>query len=516
MPFEREYRALDGSGNNVQSPELGTAGSRLMRIGEARYLEDGSSIDDGDLPNPREVSKAIMTQGGDLNTQNANGVTNLLTFWGQFLDHDLSFTLDNGAPLNIPVPEGDSLGVPEILFNRGEIDPGTGTGPDNPRQQLTSVTSFIDASVVYGSSADINAAVRDEGGKLKVSDGEHLPLNDGTVQKLPADPETSFVAGDLRVNENPALSSLHTIFVREHNHLVDELAANNPDWDAETLYQEAKVINEALIQHVTYDEFLPLLLGENALPDYTGYDPDVDPSISALFSTAAFRVGHTLLPPTLSLLDESGNPTGEGKIALRDAFFLPASELTNNFMGSLLRGMTTDKAQKVDSMVVDDVRQFLVGEGSGALGFDLTALNLQRGRDLGIPLFNDAREALGLERYDDFADITDNPELQANLASVYDSVDEVEAFVGGISEDHAEGAMMGEFFHNVIQDQFLRTRDGDRFYYESRLDEDTVEQVKETSLAEIIERNTGVGDLPDYAFLGVDSVQHTDSEMLIS
>ncbi|NJO54985.1 MAG: peroxidase, partial [Bacteroidales bacterium] len=218
------------------------------------------------------------------------------------------------------------------------------------------------------------------------------------------------------------------------------------------------------IQHITYDEFLPLLLGQDALPDYEGYESDIDPSISQLFSTAAFRVGHTLLSPQFSLLDEDGNRTGEGEIALRDAFFQSADQLNNDFMDSLLRGLATDKAQDVDNMVIDDVRQFLVGEGFGTLGFDLPALNIQRGRDHGLPLYNDAREAMGLERQHSFADITDDPDVQAKLASVYHSVDQIDPWVGGLAEDPKDGALVGEFFYEVILDQFVRSRDGDRFF----------------------------------------------------
>lgn len=500
LAMDREYRALDGFGNNPRDPGYGNPDTQLIRFGEASYLEDGYTPDDADLPNPREISNAVSAQ--DTSTATDTGISSLFTFWGQFIDHDLSLSLDTGPEtLNIPVAAGDTLGVEEIFVSRSQYDPATGTGENNPRQQVSAITSFVDASMVYGADDERGAFLRADGGKLKLEDGGTLPVNDGSQEGLPADPPGSVVAGDIRASENFALTSLHTLFAREHNRLVDELARTHPEYDAETLYQEAKVMNEALIQHITYDEFLPILLGSDALPAYTGFDPDVDPSVSNLFSTAAFRFGHTLLPSTLSL-DGRTEAAGEpASLALRDAFFRPADEFDDGLMTSLLAGLAGDEAQRFDPMIVDDVRNFLIGEATGALGFDLAALNIQRGRDHGLPKYNEAREALGLERHDDFADVTEDAEVQANLASVYDSVDDIDPWVGGIAEDPVGDALVGELFYTVIRDQFTRARDGDRFFYEGRLDAEELEAVRATNLSDVIARNTDNADLQDSVFI---------------
>lgn len=500
MVDNREYRSIDGTGNNTEHTAYGTPGSQLLRFGEANYLDDGYTPDDAGRANPREISNTVNAQ--DILTTSDAGVSSLFTFWGQFIDHDLSLTLDTGPEtLNIPVAEGDELGVPEILLSRSQYAPGTGTGVDNPRQQVSAITSFIDASMVYGSDDERNAFLRADGGKLKVGQGDILPFNDGSQSGVPADAPRSFVAGDIRANENFALTSLHTLFVREHNRLVDDLAQTHPEYDAETLYQEAKLLNEAMVQHITYDEFLPILLGEDALPAYHGYDPNADPSISNLFSAAAFRVGHTLLPPTLSLdgqTDDAGQPA---KLALRDAFFRPADEFDDDLMTALLAGLAGDEAQRVDPLIVDDVRNFLIGEPTGGLGFDLAALNIQRGRDHGLPAYNDAREAFGLERVDDFADITSDADVQADLAKVYPMVDDIDPWVGGLAEDPVGDGLVGELFYTVIRDQFTRARDGDRFFYEGRLDQDELDAIKATSLSDVIARNTDNQDLQENVFI---------------
>lgn len=71
-----------------------------------------------------------------------------------------------------------------------------------------------------------------------------------------------FLAGDQRVNENVGVAAVHTLWLREHNRLAEELANLNPQWEDETLYQEARRVVIAEIQHITYNEYLPMVLGQ--------------------------------------------------------------------------------------------------------------------------------------------------------------------------------------------------------------------------------------------------------------
>ncbi|NES73524.1 MAG: peroxiredoxin, partial [Okeania sp. SIO2D1] len=239
----------------------------------------------------------------------------------------------------------------------------------------------------------------------------------------------------------------------------------------------------AQIQLITYNEFLPLMLGENAIAEYTNYDETVNAGIANEFSTAAYRFGHSMLSPQLKC-------TGGNDLALRDAFFNPTI-IGDGGIDCFLSGLAEQKAQNIDPFVIDDVRNFLFGPpGSG--GFDLASLNIQRGRDHGIPAYNEVRGALGLTLASNFADITSDLELQQKLASVYDSVDDVDLWIGGLAEDHINGGLVGEVFNTIIADQFGRLRDGDRFFYLSELDhllavDPTFES---TTLASVIRRNS--------------------------
>ena len=157
----------------------------------------------------------------------------------------------------------------------------------------------------------------------------------------------------------------------------------------------------------------------------------------------------------------------------------------------LLRGLAFQQAREIDCYVEGDIRNFLFGApGSG--GFDLAALNIQRGRDHGLPRYNAARAAMGLTTQASFADVSSDAEIQTRLANAYASVDDIDLWVGGLAEDALPGAMVGELFHAILVDQFERLRDGDRFWYESYLPQDLVNQLEWQTLARVIRRNTDI------------------------
>ena len=157
----------------------------------------------------------------------------------------------------------------------------------------------------------------------------------------------------------------------------------------------------------------------------------------------------------------------------------------------MLRGLAYNVAQEIDVFVIDDLRNFLFGApGSG--GFDLPSLNIQRGRDHGLPSYNEARRRMGLKTVTSFAELSSNPEVQARLRSVYDSVEDIDLWVGGLAEDHVPGALVGETVHTVLKDQFERLRDGDRFWYQISVPRDLLKEVEKQTLATIIRRNSEI------------------------
>lgn len=509
--FAFETRTIDGKNNNVENPDWGSANSQLLRNVPPKYeYKDDNELPSGaDRPNTREISNTVAAQ--EQLIYNDKYATDMVWQWGQFLDHDIDLTgaADPIEPFPIKIPTGDpyfdplSTGTQQISLSRSAYDPATGTAQNNPRQQINKITAYIDASMVYGSDPVRAAALRtnDGTGRLKTSPGKLLPFNTTGLPNDGGPDPTLFVAGDVRANEQVGLTSMHTLFVREHNRQAGIIHHRVPDLNGDQIYEHARAWVGALIQVITFNEFLPILLAPDALKPYTGYDPSVNAGIGNVFSTAAYRLGHSMLSPELLRLKKNGKPIPEGNLALRDAFFSPSRITNERGIEPLLRGLARNQAQEVDIYIIDDVRNFLFGP-PGSEGFDLASLNLQRGRDHGLPSYNDARLAYGLPPAVTFADITRNRVLRRRLASVYGTVEQVDVWIGGLAEDHRRGAMVGELFHTILVNQFERLRDGDRFFYRNIFRHYQVKKLEKTTLADIIRRNTTIGrEIQDNVFL---------------
>lgn len=493
-----EYRRIDGSGNHAVHPRLGAAGTILRRLLPDAYEDEVSTMAGSGRPSPREISNAVCAQSQP--PGNPLGASDFLWQWGQFVDHDISLTTTLGQSAPITVPTGDPFfdpfgtGVEEISFHRSQYHIGTGIDSKYPRQQMNMITHFIDASNVYGSDEARAIALRtnDGTGRLRISANNLLPFNtDGLDNAGGVGPEF-FLAGDVRANEQVGLTAMHTLFVREHNRLAQQIAAGDPALSGEEVYLRARRFVGALMQVITYNEFLPALLGPAALAPYDGYDDLVSPSIINVFSTAAYRFGHSALSPNLLRLDAAGNPISFGNLPLRDAFFAPDRIVNEGGIEPILRGLASQEMSRIDTELVDDVRNFLFGPpGSG--GFDLASLNIQRGRDHGLPNFSYARYARGMARITSFDEIGSDPDVQARLASVYDSVDDVDPWVGSLAEDPINGGHVGPFLFHIITLQFEALRDGDSYWYELVLTPDEIVEVESTTLADVIRRNTSIG-----------------------
>ncbi|MGB5770620.1 MAG: peroxidase family protein [Crocosphaera sp.] len=520
---ENAFRTIDGFGNNLENPQFGTPFQNLSRLTSPDY-EDGISeprggLEDSTLPNARAISNAIVAQG-DQSVLSQSQLSDWIWMWGAFIDHDFVFTIpatppgtNPNEPFNIEVPTGDPFFDPNgtgeevIVMERNIPDPTTGTDPSNPRQITNTIGSFIDASLVYGSNqTDADLLRRQDGsGKLVTA------LSDDGEVILPFDEQGFFLAGDSRVNENPGFMAVHGLFVREHNRIVDEISEALDQGRrritrffeetglsrGEFLYQSARRIVGAQIQQITYNEFLTALIGEDALPEYDGYDSTVNPDISVELQAAAFRIGHTMLSSQFLMVDSEGNAEA---LPLRDSF-LETGIVLENGIDEFLSGLAAQQAQEIDELVVDDVRNFLFGN-PGEGGFDLTAINIQRGREEGVGSLNFVRAELGLDPYESFDELTGgNTELADKFASVYDSIEDVDLWVGGYGEADVPGSEVGETFQAILVDGFLRMRDGDRFWYENDELLDNYRGIVDlnVTLADVIENNSDI-DIDGSAF----------------
>ena len=489
-----EYRSIDGSGNNAADDTINATDTAFIRTAPAYYADDQRGLVDG--PNPRAISNTVVGEG-EADTANPQGLSGMMYAWGQFIDHDINLTADSrtGDPISIRIPDGD----PD--FADGTIIPMTRAATDANGYPINAVTGWLDASMVYGSNEATATRLRAPDGHMLMSEGGNLPV--GPIDPTGEDSGNSggllgHLAGDGRADENPSLTALQTLFVREHNQQVDNLYAANPCLTGDEAYQQARAIVTAEIQHITYDEFLPHLLGEMMIGDWQGYDPTVDPRMAIEFAGAAYRFGHSTVSPRTEKLDEYGHASGETE--LRDVFFqTPDDFAADGGADGLLRHLASDLSQAMDARMVEDLRNFLFDP---PVGLDLAAINIQRGRDLGLPHLNEMREALHLDPYTCFDQITDDAGTVAALKQAFGSVDAIDLWTGGLAESTAPGAFIGETFGTIVADQFERSRDGDRLWYENQgFDQATLDRIEHSSLSAIILRNTDTQTLQDDPFV---------------
>ncbi len=484
------------------APKDGAAHSTLLRVAAPDYGDGISSLAGQSRLSAREISNIVLSQPRPV--PSGKKASDLVWQWGQFIDHDIDLTEGHNPPeaANISVPTGDpffdpsSTGTAVIGFNRSIYDPATGTDPSNPRQQINEISALIDGTNIYGEDPARTQALRtlDGTGRLKTSPGGFLPYNvDGFPNAQPdgADPADFFLSGDVRANEQLGLTVMHTLWMREHNRCANAVRLMFPHLSGDEVFEVARATVVAEVQAITYSEFLPVLLGKNALDSYTGYDPSVDPGIANVFSTALYRLGHTMLSSTILRLDPNGNPIPEGHLPLRDAFFTPDTLINEGGLEPILKGQASQVMQRIDSMVVDDIRNFLFGP-PGAGGFDLASLNIQRGRDHGLPDYNTFRIAYGLTPVLSFADISSDPVVQNRLATAYTNVNDIDVWVGALAEDPVPGALVGELLFAGLKDQFERLRDGDPNYYGNILPPAAQFLLKTQKLSVVIARNTNL------------------------
>lgn len=452
-----ETRTLDGSGNNVSDPDLGQAGGIYPRVANANYADGVGEMFDG--PPERYLSNRIFNDTNQ-NVFSENGVTHWAFVWGQFLDHTIGLRGVGEEELTIAFDPADPL--EEFTTDLGGISTtrsatAEGTGVDSAREQVNTVSSFIDAWAVYGGtderlewlrdgsidgdSTNNSATLVNEDGYLPTAatraEGEAPPTD--LMGRLFGDPSSAVIAGDVRVNENIGLTAAHTLFLREHNRIVDALPE---DLDEETKFQLARRVVSGLQQYITYTEFLPAMGVE--LDEYTGYDDSVDPSITNEFATVGYRAHSQIhgefeaeIPLASTTQDALDALTAQGvtvevdptagvaevAIPLNVAFGNPGL-LEEVGLGNLLAGLSSEAAYANDGQIDNQLRSVLfqipgpetenpldcldgelIAECFTGVN-DLGALDVLRAYDHGMPSYNELRVAYGLDPVSSFTELT--------------------------------------------------------------------------------------------------------------
>uniref|UniRef100_A0A1B6E785 Heme peroxidase 2 n=2 Tax=Clastoptera arizonana TaxID=38151 RepID=A0A1B6E785_9HEMI len=500
-----QFRSADGSCNHNTHPSWGQASTAYKRLIPAKY-EDGFQKPRGsnigqELTSPRLISTSL-SRSGDVPDMSK---TLAVALWGQFVSHDMAHTAVNrmyhsNEPILCCSKDGNTLSPRHIHASCYPIsiprnDPFYGKlyhtcmsyvrslvafRPDcnlGPAEQLNQVTHFLDGSTIYGNSKETEQSLRSFwNGRLKVDmqEGrEFLPFKSNQVPHCHEGPNrTCYDTGDVRVNSAPHTAIMNTLWVRQHNRLTTKLSAINPHWSDDRLFNEAKKIVIAQIQHITYNEWLPVVLSrrymkKEGLHLQNGYSylykHDVNPSVSNSFATAAIRFVNSLLEGSIGLYGESRNP--KLNLLLQNHFNHPQVMQNDEQLDALVRGLATQSSQKMDLDHSESVTRYLFSE-SGSYGMDGFSLDIQRGRDHGLASYNSYRAYCGLPRAKYFNDLSDTipTSVIATLKTLYKKVDDIDLLVGGMAEKPIEDALLGPVFRCIIGEQFIRTRKGDKFF----------------------------------------------------
>ncbi|XP_039247573.2 peroxidasin-like [Styela clava] len=370
------------------------------------------------------------------------------------------------------------------------------------REQINAFSSALDLTFIYGTTDKEAKELRDpasNAGELKLVENpasesrKNLPNQDQLKSKeiskitfCPVKIHTPkdipcFVAGDVLSNQNPGLVSLITIWARYHNYVARNVKLVNMGWDSDEVFNVARRIVSAIYQSIVYREYLPLLLGPEWVKRFdlkpvdgfgfwNGYDPEYNLAITNEFATAASRYGHSQVAANLSRPNSFFKRGTIPDIPLAGTFFTNDHQLEKRGggAGAILRGFIIDKAEKTDPTLVDALRNQLFTELGDKFGKDLFAINIQRGRDHGLPGYNKYRTICGLPKANSFSDLSDEiPEKSIRgLKRVYHSVDDIDLFPGGLAEKPVEGGQVGPTFACILAYGFRALRKGDRFWHE--------------------------------------------------
>ena len=564
-------RELSGFGNNVENPLWGTADQLFKRLTEADYKDGIGAVRDG--PNPRDISNIVLNQNKDdnpnlfgpnagaqdKNLENNFRANEFTWAFGQYFDHGLDFlpkggVNSDGTAAGVLYPGNDSF---PLTLTRGSV--AEGTGIDSPREHVNQTSPYVDQNQAYGSNDKIMEFLleRDADGRFtgRLLSGEdtdvptlgeakanwQLGVDAGLAEAIDWDDPTTLsnfrgsgdallldinpfipidqhlVAGDGRVNENAALSVVHTIWKNNHNFWVDklidifheqqnghagvpvppDLGPVMPDgMTAEHIFHMAKIINEAEYQRAAFDEFVELLVGSD-VHAWKDYNPNINADITHEFAAAAYRLGHSMLNNTVTVAKDDGS---HYDVPLFDLFLNPI-KFKDLGAANLMEGMANSLQQEIDSKIVTTMRNNLLGRP-----LDLAAFNIDRGRDVGLPTLNDMREMSGLSRYSSWEEFGHNLRYASDLEKfkqAYDTVDDIDLWVGGLAEKPsssdafgtklAQNSVMGETFAQVFAIQMIAVQDGDRFYYKHRLLEtELLLNIQGQDFSEIVERTLGL------------------------
>lgn len=353
--------------------------------------------------------------------------------------------------------------------------------------QLNQATNKFDLSQLYGYDADDQNSLRSyHQGLLLTSadDSSLLPKTSDEMCFMANENSTCYVSGDSRVNANPFVTIMYTMFLRSHNQIAQKLKRMNPKWNDSQLFGVSKEINVGIYQKFIYNDWANAVLGKRMALEIRSKNIDHDgkqymsDKVSNEFGAAAVKFYNTMLPGDLlshqddpnGILSKSSeniietastvHPKRKELLKLQDSFYKPRDLSRNHLLDQLMNSILRQNSMAMDSSYVDDLSLQLYRSqmfGNKVFGGDSLAFDIQRGRDHGIqPYINYIKKCLNIRitGWEDLRSIIGEDEIN-KLRSIYESVQDIDLIVGALSEIPNENATIGATISCILSEFLL-------------------------------------------------------------
>lgn len=347
---------------------------------------------------------------------------------------------------------------------------------------MNQATNKLDLSQLYGNEKADEEKLRSfHQGSLLTStdDNSLLPKTFDDLCFRDNDNSTCYYSGDSRVNANPFVTTMYTIFLRSHNHIAQKLKQMNPKWNDDQLFAVTKDINIAVYQKFIYNDWANVVLGKRMALEIRKKNNDHDgkkyksDKVSNEFGTAAVKFYNTMLPGDLvshqdepsrmlsrsseNIIEAFGAESTKRReiMKLQDSFYKSRDLNKHQLLDQMMNAILRQNAMAMDSSYVDDLSLQLYRStmhDNKVFGGDSLAFDIHRARDHGLPPYiNYIKKCLNtrITRWDDLRSIISEDNLN-KLRSIYESVKDIDLIIGGLSEVSVENATVGPTFSCIL------------------------------------------------------------------
>ena len=502
-------RTLDGSFNDLGCPRMGAAGTRFGR--NVPLTESAPDTERLLSPNPREVSRALLTR---TSFAPATIVNVLAAAWIQFQVHDW-FQHSEGAPDDVhevPLADDDPWPEPPMRVPRTPTDPTTVPGSARPPAYINENSHWWDGSQIYGSTPEVEAALRvGQGGRIRVDDDGRIPVDPATGLEITGFTENGWIG----------LSLLHALFASEHNSICERLAHAFPASNDEQLFRQARLINAALMAKIHTVEWTPAILPNPVVQtamrtNWFGFLGDAQKVFPGLndnellggipgsptdHHTAPYALTeefvsvyrmHCLIPDDFALHSASDG-SELGQFELPDVAGLAGRALFERFDPTDLcysLGIAHPGALRLHNFPkhLQNLRR-----DDGEL-LDVGTIDILRDRERGVPRYNQFRRLMHKLPVTSFEELTDNPTWADEVKRVYNNdLEAVDLLVGLMCEPLPKGFGFSDTAFRVFILMASRRLKSDRFYTQDYGPEaytrEGIDWIEKTTMIDVLKRH---------------------------